>query len=85
VIDGDGAIRDPELFIDGESQKPTSFRDPQTGRWRRQLNAAVIQTVPLDPRSSLYVKCGDWFALTCAATSLFLALWSGWTRRSPVA
>ncbi len=81
VVDGDGAIREPELFIDGETQRPTSYRDPQTGRWKRQLNAAVIQTVPLDHRSSFYVRTGDWFAMTCAASALFAALWSIWTRR----
>ncbi len=81
VVDGDGAIREPELFIDGETQRPTNYRDPRTGRWKRQLNAAVIQTVPLDPRSSFYVKTGDWFAMTCAASALFAALWAGWCRR----
>ena len=45
----------------------TTLVDPATGRWRKSLNAAVIDTVPLDNRSSLYVAYGDWFAGTCSA------------------
>jgi len=80
VIDGDGAILDPDVFIDGDNQGRKTARDPKTGRWHKQLNAAVVQTVPLDPRSSLYVLCGDWFAMLCAAATLF---WTGgaWFRR----
>ena len=71
MIDGDGAIREPDLFIDGDvrknSEKPprTTSRDPKTGAWHKQLNAALIHTVPLDERRSLYVRYGDWFAMLC--------------------
>jgi apolipoprotein N-acyltransferase len=81
VIDGDGAILEPEKFIDGDWRKDasnpprTSMRDPKTGKWHRQLTAALVHTVPLDGRRSLYVRFGDWFAGTCAtcvaATAIF--------------
>jgi apolipoprotein N-acyltransferase len=77
VIDGDGAILDPEVFLDGDNQGRTTWRDPKTGRWHKQLNAAVVQTVPLDSRTSLYVRYGDWFAGLCAALTVFWA-GSGW-------
>ncbi len=79
VIDGDGAIREPDLFIDGDARrnrdKPprTTSRDPKTGAWYKQLNAAVIHTVPLDSRRSLYVRYGDWFAMVCAAATILAA------------
>lgn len=64
IIDGDGAIRPPDAMIDGELVQPTTFRD-ERGRWRKQLNAAVVSTVPLDHRQSSYVTYGDWFAGVC--------------------
>lgn len=79
IIDGDGAILDPEVFIDGDARKNapatprTTARDPQTGTWYKQLNAALVHTVPLDSRQSLYVRFGDWFAgLCCGAMVLGL-------------
>lgn len=80
VIDGDGAIREPEVFLDGD-QQGRGFRDRQTGRWNRQLNAALVSTVPLDGRRSLYVRYGDWFAGSCLAMTLFVALSSLLPRR----
>jgi len=79
VIDGDGAIREPEVFIDGDARKNapnpprTTTRDPKTGAWYKQLNAAIVDTVPLDSRRSLYVRYGEWFALMCAAMAIFTA------------
>ena len=53
----------------------TTLTDPATGRWRKSLNAAVIDTVPLDNRSSCYVTYGDWFSGTCsAACGLFFVV-----------
>ena len=53
----------------------TTLTDPATGRWRKSLNAAVIDTVPLDNRSSCYVIYGDWFSGTCsAACGLFFVV-----------
>lgn len=80
IIDGDGAILDPEVFIDGDSLKNapapprTTARDPKTGAWHKQLNAALVHTVPLDSRSSLYVRFGDWFAMLCCSAAVFLVL-----------
>ena len=77
IIDGDGAILDPEVFIDGDARKNapaparTKARDPQTGTWHKQLNAALVHTVPLDPRRSLYVRFGDWFAMLCCTALVF--------------
>ena len=77
---GDGAILDPEVFIDGDARlnaplaPRTSARDPKTGAWHRQLSAALVHTVPLDPRRSLYVRFGDWFAMLCCASVVFVAL-----------
>jgi hypothetical protein len=45
----------------------TKLIDPETGRWRKSFNGAVIDTVPIDNRRSLYVAYGDWFAGTCSA------------------
>lgn len=73
VIDGDGAIREPEVFIDGDKGGRTTAKDPESGRWYRQLNAAVVSTVPLDSRSSVYVRTGDWFAMACLGLTLFCA------------
>lgn len=78
IIDGDGAILDPEVFIDGDALKNapapprTSARDPKTGAWHKQLNAALVHTVPLDSRSSLYVRFGDWFAMLCCSAAVFV-------------
>ena len=88
VIDGDGAIREPEVFIDGDARKNqdkpprTTSRDPRTGAWYKQLNAALVHTVPLDSRRSLYVRYGDWFAGLCAAAVLFTVMFQMVPRRS---
>ena len=75
-IDGDAEIAlettagDPSL---GESERETKakaieahrrvgYLDPMTGRWRRQLNAVLVDVVPLDSRDSVYVRTGDLFA-----------------------
>jgi apolipoprotein N-acyltransferase len=78
-VDGNGAIREPETFIDfdGEhGQVPavrTGMRRPD-GRFHKELNAALVAHVPLDPRRSLYVAWGDWFAGVCATACVLLAL-----------
>ncbi len=76
IIDGDGAIVEPEVFLDGDWKKDsperprTTSRDPKTGKRHRQLTAALIHTVPLDHRKSFYVRWGDWFAGSCATCVL---------------
>ncbi len=72
VIDGDGGVVEPDVFIDGDRRsddptRRTSIRDPKTGRFHKQLNAAIVDSVPLDSRSSAYVAGGDWFSLSCCA------------------
>lgn len=79
IIDGDGAILEPEVILDADAKKNlreprTTSRDPKTGRWYKQMNAAIIHTVPLDSRRSLYVTYGDWFAMLCGAATIFMAL-----------
>ena len=80
VIDGDGAILEPDVFIDGDKKGRNTARDPETGRWRKQMNAAVVQTVPLDNRRSPYVRFGDWFATLCGTAVLAAALGGVCTR-----
>jgi apolipoprotein N-acyltransferase len=87
IIDGDGAILEPEVFIDGDWRKDSpnparkTSRDPKTGKRHRQLTAALVHTVPLDPRRSLYVRFGDWFAGTCAACVAATLAIGFWDRR----
>jgi apolipoprotein N-acyltransferase len=92
-IDGDGLIRDPEVFIDfdrlqsesGRSSVRTGVRDKETGRYHKQLNAALVSSVPLDARSSMYVKWGDWFAALCCAICLVLIASQKFPRLVPMA
>ncbi len=76
VIDGDGVVVEPLAFIDGDRADPprSSMRDPKTGRWHKDLNAALVADVPLDGRSSLYVRHGDWFAGSCSGLVLLFAI-----------
>jgi len=115
IIDGDGVIRSPATFIDGdaeialemaaadpsldESERATrkqeieahrrnEYLDPMTGRWRRQLNAVLVDVVPLDSRTSFYVRTGDWFAGFCLVASLAVIVAGGvgrWRRRPSAA
>lgn len=74
IIDGDGVVRDPEVFIDADAESAETakpFRDPETGRLTRSINAAIVSNVPLDNRSSVYVRTGDWFAQSCCLLMLF--------------
>ena len=73
-IDGDGVIREPEIFIDGDragQEDARGFLD-ENGRWTKQLNAVVVDNVPLDDRTSVYVRHGDLFAGTCGLMCLGL-------------
>ncbi|MEX0728326.1 MAG: apolipoprotein N-acyltransferase [Planctomycetaceae bacterium] len=74
VIDGDGVILEPEVFIDGDGQGRTTLAKPGWGRWHKSLNALVVAEVPLDSRTSLYVKYGDWFGSTCCFATVLFAL-----------
>lgn len=78
VVDGDGVVVEPDVFIDGDARlrgkegPRTSMRDKKSGDWHKSLNAVIVDTVPLDDRRSLYVSYGDWFAGTWAAACLLL-------------
>jgi len=84
-IDGDGVIRDPEVFLNASAEHEkdllSTFRDPETGRWRKSINAALVSNVPLDSRTSLYVRGGDWFAGTCCGSVIFFGISPLWRRR----
>lgn len=89
VIDGDGAVVEPEVFLeyagrDENTGAPVlhskTMRDGN-GRWRKSLNAVLVQTVPLDGRESLYLWWGDWFAGLCAAFAAFCLLAGLFLRR----
>lgn len=82
-IDGNGEIRDPAKILvlkeplEGlapELTEVSGLRDPSTGEWRRQFSGIVFGQVPLDPRESLYVRWGDWFAALCLIVTLFSVL-----------
>jgi apolipoprotein N-acyltransferase len=73
-IDGNGQVREPDRILkmkepfEGlrpELSEVQGMRDPETGSWRRQFSGIIFGQAPLDPRSSLYVKFGDWFAAAC--------------------
>ena len=64
-IDGDGVIVEPDEFIDGDDEGRESVID-ESGNWRKQLNAVVIHTIPVDGRTSFYTQAGDWFAGGCS-------------------
>lgn len=81
IIDGDGAVVEPDVFLDGKSGKPLTMRDPLTGRWRKELDAVLVHRVPLDERTSLYVRHGDWFASVCLFAALGLLVVALFVRR----
>jgi apolipoprotein N-acyltransferase len=86
IIDGDGVVRDPEVFIDGDAksaEEAKSFVDPETGRWSKSLNAALVGNVPLDNRTSVYVRTGDWFAQSCCLATLFCCIVGPFRRKRP--
>lgn len=78
VVDGDGVLVEPDVFINGDAETReesiSTMRDPQTGELRKSLNAAIVADVPLDSRTSFYVAHGDWFAQSCCVGALFFAL-----------
>ncbi len=78
-IDGNGQIREPAEIrmmkepVDGlqiELNPVEGLRDPETGYWRRQFSGIIFGQAPLDPRQSLYVRFGDWFAQLCLLTTV---------------
>ncbi len=80
-IDGDGVVINPEVFLErdpvSETPRKSSFIDPETGTYRRKIDAVLVQTIPLDNRSSLYLFWGDWFAQFCllVCSGLIISRW----------
>ena len=79
-IDGNGRVREPDQILvmkepfDGltpELSRVEGMRDPDSGSWRRQFSGIVFGQVPLDPRSSSYLRFGDWFAGLCLLITFF--------------
>ena len=78
-IDGDGVIREPDVFIDGEvgprnPARKQTMRDPKTGKFYRKFTGALVATVPLDSRGSFYLVWGDWFAASCCILMILVGL-----------
>lgn len=80
-IDSCGRIRQPEHFLVMKQQKMgvtadfqpvDSMIDPATGHRYRQCSAVLCGQVPLDGRSTIYGRFGDWFAI------LSLLVTMGW-------
>ncbi len=67
VIDGDGAIRARAV-------------NEKTGK-SKETEAYLVESVPLDPRDSYYVRSGDWFAATCLGLTLLAGLIGFFFRR----
>jgi apolipoprotein N-acyltransferase len=74
VINGDGLVVEPDVFLDADKKGRTSMRDPKTGRWNRQLNAVLVDSIPLDNRTSFYLHHGDWFAGACGLLAALLGV-----------
>lgn len=77
IIDGNGQLRDPDVIVDldkwkaREPHERKTLIDPATGKLPKLTNIVQVGHVPLDPRTSFYVRWGDWFALTCLGLTLF--------------
>ena len=75
IIDGNGQVRTPEhffVFNEEQSRMETgSMRDPETGKWRTGIHAALVMNVPLDHRTSVYVRTGDWLGASCCFGAVF--------------
>lgn len=78
-IDSSGRIRQPEHFllmdessagIVGDFRQVETLTDPATGKRWRQCSAVMCGQLPLDGRSSVYVKFGDWFAVLCSLCTI---------------
>ncbi len=74
-IDSSGRIRQPEKFLIvsegengafGQQREVDSLINPETGKRHRQCSAVMTAQVPLDGRSTVYLRLGDWFATLCS-------------------
>ncbi|MHC4875883.1 MAG: apolipoprotein N-acyltransferase [Planctomycetota bacterium] len=87
IIDGDGVVRDPDVFIDADAEtaeEARAFRDANSGRMTKSINAALVGNVPLDNRTSFYVRNGDWFAQSCCLATVFCCIAGPFRRKRDV-
>ncbi|MEZ6130267.1 MAG: apolipoprotein N-acyltransferase [Planctomycetaceae bacterium] len=79
MIDSSGRIRQPEQFwlmqedtagVVADFDAVDSLINPQTGQRYRQCSAVMCGQIPLDGRSTVYMKFGDWFAILCATCTV---------------
>jgi apolipoprotein N-acyltransferase len=84
IVDGDGLVRDPDVFIDLDGER-TTYRDPESGSLPDEINCALVGYVPVDNRGSLYTRYGDWFAGLCGIGCLLLVVLPLCTRRTAAA
>lgn len=86
IVDGDGVVLEPDQFLEFDDKKRQmkigSMRDPETGRWRKGLHAALVMDVPLDDRTSFYARHGDWFGMSCCFGAVFF-FFAGLFQRKP--
>ncbi len=88
IIDGNGQIRDPDILVDYDKMKlrqpneRTTLIDPATGKLPKLSTFVQVGYIPLDPRESLYVRFGDWFAMLCLGTTLFAVLYGAFVGRA---
>ena len=59
VIDGDGRVRDPAVYLDESGKERPGTATPD------ETACVLVADVPLDPRGSLYLATGDWPAGLC--------------------
>ncbi len=87
IIDGNGQIRDPDVLVDldkMQAKQPferTTLIDPTTGKFPKLATFVQVGHIPLDPRQSLYVQWGDWFAMSCLGITLFAVLYGAFVGR----
>lgn len=73
IIDGNGQVREPDLFVVHDEAQPSrrvQIKSKETlpvPEWRqyKQTAGVLIAAVPLDTRESLYARWGDWLPMAC--------------------
>ena len=63
VIDGDGAVRRPAVYLNAAGEPTDGPALPD------DVACVLIADVPLDPRGSPYLLWGDWLGFLCAAAA----------------
>jgi apolipoprotein N-acyltransferase len=87
VIDGNGRVLQPELVGEKGGIPVWEIKDSLNGaelevgewHWFKKVQGVLVATIPLDGRTSLYARWGDWLPWGCwlvVAGGLIWALWS---------